>query len=178
MVCKSHQHSADSTAEELQTSSDINISTISVCQELKEMGFHGRQQHASLTSENTMVSVGWSGEKHGTTGLWSSGNLFCGVTNHTFCQSDGRVWVWRMPEERYLPDCTVPTINIGGGRIMVWGYFPGVVLGPLDSVKGNLNASVYQDILPDLDPQLVNLSELKELAAFSLHCLIYKTIWS
>ncbi len=60
-----------------------------------------------------------------------------------------------MPEEHYLPYCTVPTINIGGGRIIVWGYFPGVGLGPLDSVKGNLNASVYQDIWPYLDPQPV-----------------------
>ncbi len=68
MVCKSHQHSADSTAEELQTSSDINISTKTAAG-ASWMGFHGRQLHASLTSANTMASIRWSGVKHGTTGL-------------------------------------------------------------------------------------------------------------
>ena len=30
---------------------------------------------------------------------------------------------------------------------MVWGCFTGFGLGPLSPVKGNLNASAYQDIL-------------------------------
>ncbi len=50
---------------------------------------------------------------------------------------------------------TCLTALVGGGRIIVWGYFLGVGLGPLDPVKGNLNASVYQDIWPYLDPQPV-----------------------
>ncbi len=41
-----------------------------------------KQLHASLTKPNTMSSVEWRGVKHYITGLWSSGNLFCGVTNH------------------------------------------------------------------------------------------------
>ncbi len=39
--------------------------------------------HASLTSPSTMPSVRWSDVKHAATGLWSSRNLFCGVTDHT-----------------------------------------------------------------------------------------------
>ncbi len=38
------------------------------------------QLHASLTS--AMQSVGYSGVKHIATGIWSTGNLLCGVTNH------------------------------------------------------------------------------------------------
>ena len=40
------------------------------------------QLHASLPSPSPKPSVGWSGVKHTDTGLWSSGNVFCGVMNH------------------------------------------------------------------------------------------------
>ncbi len=40
------------------------------------------QLHASLTSPSAMPNVGWSGVKHAATGLWSSGNICRGETNH------------------------------------------------------------------------------------------------
>ncbi len=43
--------------------------------------------------------------------------------NFSVWQSDGWVCVWRMLGERYLPDCTVPTLKFGGGGIMVWCSF-------------------------------------------------------
>lgn len=83
IVYKSYQCSADSTAEELQTLTGINMSTDTVWRELHGKGFHAEQLHASLKSTSTTRSMGWSVVKHAATGLWRSGNLFWWA-NHTF----------------------------------------------------------------------------------------------
>ena len=87
--------------------------------------------HPSHTSASAMQSIRCSGVK--CFSIW---------------QSDGKVWVWRLPEERYLSDCIVPSVKFGGGEIMVWGCFSGAGRGPLvPKVKGTLNASAFQEML-------------------------------
>ena len=52
-----------------------------------------------------------------------------------------------MPGEHYLPECIVPTVEFGGGGIMVWGWFLMVRVGPVVPMKGNLNATAYNTLL-------------------------------
>jgi hypothetical protein len=74
--------SVASLTTEYQTASGSNISTITVCPELHEMGFHGRAP--AHNPKNTMrnASVSWNGVKLAAVGLWRSGNAFSGMKNH------------------------------------------------------------------------------------------------
>ena len=132
LICRSCQLSAESIATDLQTSCGLQISSRTVHRELHRMGFHGRAA-ASKPYITKCNAKRWRRV------LWSDESSF------SVWQSDRRVWVWRLPGERYLPDCIVSSVMFGGGGIMVWGWFSGV--GPLIPVKGTLNASAYQDIL-------------------------------
>ena len=81
IVRKSGQSSADSITAEFQTSSGINISTKTVRRELHCMGFNGRAAACKpyITEHNVKRQME---SCKAATGLWSSGNVFCGVTNH------------------------------------------------------------------------------------------------
>lgn len=40
--------------------------------------------------------------------------------------------------EEYQEDYTVPTVNHGGGSIMVWGFFASSDMGHFESLQGTI----------------------------------------
>ena len=113
------------------------------------MGFHGRAAASKpyISKCNAKRRMQWcKAHRHWTLEQWRR-VLWSDKSRFSIWQSDGRVWVWRLPGERYLSDCILTSVKFGGGRIMVWGCFSGAGLGPLVPVKGTLNASAYQEML-------------------------------
>ncbi|CAI9600633.1 unnamed protein product [Staurois parvus] len=80
------------------------------------MGFCGRAAASKpyITKCNAQCRMQWCKACHHWTleqwrhVFWSDQSCF------SVWQSDGCVWVWRLPEERYLPDCIVPCLVEGG----------------------------------------------------------------
>jgi hypothetical protein len=140
-VCRSHQLSAESIAKDLQTLCGLQISARTVRRELYGMGIHGRASKPYITKCNAKCWLqGWA-RRHWTLEQWRR-ILWSDESRFPVWQSDGRVWVWRLPGERYLPYYIVPSVKFGGGGIIVW-FFSVVGLGPLVPVKGTLNAPAY-----------------------------------
>lgn len=56
----------------------------------------------------------------------------------------------RRPGEQLRPDCIQSTAKFGGGGLMVWGCLSSKGgIGPIDRVKGTMNADVYQEVLDE-----------------------------
>uniref|UniRef100_A0A671U4G1 Transposase Tc1-like domain-containing protein n=1 Tax=Sparus aurata TaxID=8175 RepID=A0A671U4G1_SPAAU len=96
------------------------------------MGFHGRAA-ASIPYIRKCNAKRWmqwcKAGRHWTLEQWRC-VLWSDESCFSIWQSDGRVWVWRLPGEHYLSDCIVPSVKFGGGMLMVWGCFPGAGHGP------------------------------------------------
>lgn len=87
------------------------------------------QEHADWTIEQ-WKSVLWTDE--------SKFELF---------GSHRRQYVRRKVNERFKPECILPTVKHGGGSVMVWGCFSHAGVGQLLQVEGILKKEQYHSIL-------------------------------
>ncbi|KAL6478180.1 hypothetical protein MHYP_G00140150 [Metynnis hypsauchen] len=60
---------------------------------------------------------------------------------------DGVQHVWQCPDEEYQDNCLLPTVNHGGGSIMVWSCMSVAGTRELQFIEGKMNFNMYCDIL-------------------------------
>ena len=64
--------------------------------------------------------------------------------------SRGMVYVRRGKNEKYIIRCTRPTVQGGGGGLMMWACMTAKGPGPIIRVDGHVNAKKYFDILTSI----------------------------
>ena len=60
---------------------------------------------------------------------------------------DGKRFVKHKNGERLYPQCIKKNVKFGGESVMVWGMISSVGVGPIVRFHGNINASVYKELL-------------------------------
>lgn len=115
---------------QFHSATNCSASTMTVHQKLRAVGFHGEAaaHEPNISPLNTNWQLKWCKEQC----YWTVDNwkhvIWGDESRYTMWQSDGRVWVWWMPGEQYLPACVVLTVIFWGGGITVWGVFHGIDL--------------------------------------------------
>lgn len=73
--------------------------------------------------------------------------LFTDESKYNIFGSDGRVNVWRKPNEELNIKNLRSTVKHGGGSVMVWGCMSAAGVGNLVFIDGIMDKNVYLDIL-------------------------------
>ncbi len=89
-----------------------------------------------------------------------------------YADSDGVKRVWQQPGVEYKDKCVLPTVEHGGGSVMVWGCMSAAGSGDLQFIEGTMNDNMYCDILKkSMIPSLQRLGRRAVFQHDNDHCL-------
>ena len=116
-------------------------------------------QEAAFEKKNVKARLEWCKERRAWDEEWKK-VVFSDESRFCLFHNDGRAGVWRGVGERYNVDCLKPTVQGGGGSVMMWGCISWEGVGPLVLVEGTLDQYRYVNLLSKhLVPYLKEIDE-------------------
>jgi transposase len=150
-IKKNPRTSAPVLSAALQERFEINVSTQTVRNALKENGYNGRvaRKKPFISKVNCDKRLLFANDyKSKDAGFWNK-VIFTDESKFNLFGSDGRIMVWRKPNTQLEIQNTVPTVKHGGGSVMVWGCFSAAGVGKLAFIDGIMDHKGYIQILKD-----------------------------
>jgi hypothetical protein len=138
------QTSHETITREFRSATNCRASTMTVYRELRGMGFHGRAaaHKPNILPVNAKRLLKWCKERR----HWTLDNWKCVIlgdeSHYTMWQSNGRVWVWRIPASMCSANSEIWRRCHYSVGVLSWNG-----LGPFVILCGNLNTEGYKDIL-------------------------------
>jgi transposase len=135
------------TARQTQGRRNPRISAQKVCNRLKAAGLRSRRPvvGAVLTQRHRNARLRWATARHYCTRRRWQNVIFSDESRFRLRRSDGRMSVYRRPNERYIDACVHECDRFGGRSVMVWAGITHCGRTDLKIVNGNLNAVRYHD---------------------------------
>ena len=127
----------------------INIHRHTVSKYATQNGFgsYSPAMVPKLTPQHMERRLAWAKDKVNWTQEQWDNVIWSDESKYNVQGSDGRVRVIRKEGERYHPNLVMKTVKFGNGSVMVWGCFWAGGLGPLVTMKGNINQEAYINCL-------------------------------
>lgn len=127
--------------------SDVSVWTVR--RRLCDAGLHGRRPVTKplISKKNRLARLKFATEHVGWTPQQWAEVIWTDESKFLLFGSDGRTYVRRPVGTRYDVRYQVPSVEHGGGSVMLWGCFSSRGMGPIHRVNGIMDRNVYLNIL-------------------------------
>jgi transposase len=148
-VKKKRRKTANKIAVELKEELSVSVSAQTVRNRIHEHGFYGRvlRKKPFVSAKNKRARIKFAKEHISKDMSFWRNILFSDESKFNFHGSDGRIFVWRKPNEEFAPECTKGTVKYGGGNVKVWGCFSYDGVGELVFIDEIMTGQIYKEIL-------------------------------
>lgn len=141
--------SAPTLRNELLQHQGTSVSTQTIRNRLREMGFNGRRPRRKpfINKKNQLKRLNFARDHLSKPMTFWDNVLWSDESKINLFGGDGNRRVWRKPNEALKIKNITLTVKHGGGNIMVWGSMTSAGVGSLEFIDVRMNADVYVDLV-------------------------------
>ena len=144
MALRNRKRTARDLAQQLGGVSSWTVSRVLTAEGLNAR--HARKKPL-LSKKNQKARLAWAKEhKSWTLDDWQK-VIWSDEASIHFYDTAGLQYVRRRPGEALLPQCVVPTLKKGGGKINIWGAFHLESVSPLREIVGIMDGTKFHNVL-------------------------------